>query len=290
MSNRARIRSLERERQLLSIAAPSNHDVALASLLGAVDGLFWPVSYSMGDVSKRAVLHRLRRQYHETGIEWSGLSDGKNAASWKSNQRLRESLLDAELITMTKTKSTPLVKPTESAHQRMRSRLGLFLENDRLPKSKLIAAMIGKLSKGSLREADPMAPGESGWFSEQWLFHQTYAELPTRKDWLPYTEQILPLLVCGSLESNQTTTGHICYRSTVEVEPTEDRLSSDEAFEKLKKRIQECRQLEQPTEKVAPIEEPVEAVYYRAFDARCEQNKHFDPAKEIFVPLPATCF
>ena len=211
MSVRTRLNQLERGKK----ATPDNFDAAMAHLIGTIDGLFWPSAYELEKLHILPTIQNERTQYHETGIAWSGLSTGRDAAAWKTNQRQREALEKAGLITINRAGSKPLVKPTPEAMRDMQQRLGLFHSESVDVLKVKVRTMIALVAEGSLREgpdAHPWAPGELCWCHETWLFSREYSELPMRCNWAPLQELVLPLLIDGTLETKQTTIKHICYR------------------------------------------------------------------------------
>ena len=298
MSIRSRLAKLQRSS---SVFKPGNYDEAMANLLGATDALFWPMSFEMNKVNVRAPLQRLQKQYHEAGVEWSGLASGRNTAAWKSNQRLREAMADKGLVTLTKTNGIPLVKIVDV--DGFRRRLGLYTTRCPAVLKVLIRAVLGPL----VELDEPRAPRKSGLCSETWLSGGSYAEWSRRDDWVPFGEVVLPLLTAGTLESTQTTLGHILYRAAESSQ--EDGESTSEGSNA--HFIQEMAALAKSSDKrsdkrlIKVIEELAEAsndpptpelpveiynAYIKAFNEQKAKVSYFDPGHEIWIPEPATSY
>ncbi len=287
MTLRTRLKALERNEG----PRKSDHDNLMADLIGTIDGLFWPDALELSQLESMPTVKNQRELYHEAGIAWAGLSDGRDAAAWKTNQRQREALEKSGLVTFLSTGATPLLKPTAAAMTDWRQRLGLYHAGSvEVLKLKMRCA-IALVNEGSLREepdAHPWAPGELAWCHETWLFDRTYKELPTRNDWARYAEIALPLLIEGSLETKQTTLKHVCYRLT----PKPDDIKPVEPIKE--KHVEEMLgtiERLSAAEEAAParsVNEDVEDVYFSAFHRQLAKNEQHKRTDEIFIPLPAT--
>lgn len=293
MSIKSRLAKLQRNS---TVFKPGDYDEAMANLLGATDALFWPMSFEMNKVNVRAPLQRLQKQYHESGVEWSGLSSGRNAAAWKSNQRLREVMAEKGLVTLTKTNGVPLVKMVDT--DGFRRRLGLYTTRCSAVLRVLICAVLGPLVESD----DPRAPRQSGLCSETWLSGRSYTDWPCRTDWIPFGEVVLPLLTAGTLKSTQTTLGHILYHvdtSQGSSESTNDQFvnemttlaetSTEISNARLVKAIEA---LADDSDDPPPPELPDEIynVYINAFNEQKAKVSYFDPGHEIWIPEPATSY
>ena len=274
----------------------ADHDSLMASLIGQIDGLFWPTTFDESDWSALPTIYRMRRQYHERGIAWAGLAADRNAAAWKKNQRARESLRKAGLITINKEGRVPLIKPTAEAMDQARTRLGLHNRQSlEVLRIRLIVAL-GLVSLGEFREqpdAHPCAPGELGWCHELWITDEDdYSSRPTRSDWAPFAKMVLPLLISGEIEFKQTTVGHVCYRlccpewQKLAPASIEDLESEQAKFLKAAKELGEhCAQSSDPE---CQVSDDVKEIYFAALQDQLSVNRNHPKTHEIFIPLPAT--
>ncbi len=289
MSTRSRIQRLERE--LRQSVSGNDHEVAMAHLVGTIDGLFWPDAIRLDQLHVMPTVKNQRELYLKTGIAWAGLPVGKDAAGWKSNQRLRESLENAGLVSLSRTGSKPLIKPTEAAMRDMRQRLGLYQSDSIAVLAIKIRTAIALVAAGSLRgepDSHPWAPGELGWCHETWLFDCEYSEQPTRDDWAFHAGLALPLLVDGVLETRQTTIRHVCYRFNPRVEPDVSVEPLTEGH--VEKFLDGIEELAKATEERPKLEasEDVQDVYFNAFHDQLARNESHKRTDEIWIPLPAT--
>ena len=264
-STRARLNRIQRRS-----VSNDNHDIAMASIIGTIDGLFWPHMFTdWRKFNLNAVIYRNQRLYHEKGVEWKGLAEGRNAASWKSNQRLRDSLAETGRIKITRTSGTPLVKPTNMGRER--AKLGLPTVRSPSTFYMYIKVLLAAMHGGSIDEEHPLAPRDSGWCIECWIADSTYDEKPMRGDWFHFQDVMLPLLVAGLVECKQTTIGHLCYRAICEEQddPNEDTTYYESAAE---------------------VHEEIDKTYFDAWETQQALNLTGDPGHEIWIPLPATSF
>lgn len=275
MSSRSRLQKLQRHIN----ADIDKHDIAMADILGKIDALFWPRTFSMDKWNVHAALFQLRKRYRANGIRWKGLASGRDSASWKTNQRLRDSMEAEKLITVSRGDSGPSVKLKNM--ESLRASLGLFT------RSQSIGIFAQCVLGPELQLDEPDAP-RTAWCGETWLFQRTYKELPTRHDWDLCAERVIPLLVDGSLEYKQTTIGHVCYRvadPTPADESAETPYSDDEICEAIKQIAEADHKPPIPTASKQAIR-----AYYDSFDSAMNENSRLDPEYEIAIPLPATSY
>lgn len=230
-----------------------DHAETLASLLGAVDALFFPLRTS----DNLAQVEQLRRRYIESGMTWSGSSGGGSSRAWKSDQRLRQSMASAGLVKLTKTKSNlPLVRLTLEAEQQTRAMIGLPTLADLGPRAVAIRLRLGSDDGGP-----EYRPG--GWCCETWLFNSNYKDRPKAGDWYGSTDLVLPLLVAGVVVSRPSTVKQVFYLLTDRPLPG----------------------VEQPQQE---IDESLQDIYLDAFDAGVASHAQLPKTHEVSIPLSAT--
>ena len=236
-----------------SAGAVADHAENLAALLGAIDAVFWP----MRTTDKLAQVGQLRRQYHATGLAWSGSSGGGSSRAWKSDQRLRQSMASAGLVKLTKTKSNlPLVRLTLEAEQQTRAMIGLPTLADLGPRAVAIRLRLGSDDGGP-----EYRPG--GWCCETWLFNSNYKDRPKAGDWYGSTDLVLPLLVAGVVVSRPSTVKQVFYLLTDRPLP----------------------EVEQPEQ---VVDESLQDIYLDAFDAGVASHAQLPKTHEVSIPLSAT--
>lgn len=215
------------------------HGGHLVKLLAMIDAAFWPERQAENAMQKLIV----RRRYHEGGLEWSGTSGGGSGRAWKSDQRLRDQLQAAGLITLKKTKANlPLVRLTPQSEQMARCLVG-------------IPDMF--FAPGIVKAIQVNEDRQGGWCCETSVFGTDYAARPQSSDWDHATLLVLPLLVSGCVESRCSTNNSIFYRVTdrklpeyVQCDQSKDydlaRLYIDEFFDNLKR----FESLNEPTNEI----------------------------------------
>ncbi len=219
----------------------------LCELLGTVDGLFFPHRQFGGRVSALTAITQQRRQYHRVGIVWN-LADG-SARSWKSAQRLRDSMQAQGWIDIHRD-SALTVKLTILGDSLARQALGLPTSNNWLPM---------RLTE-MLSEFEPDRPG--GWLSENTLVGDT-------GDRAALADCLLPLLSLGIVESLSSTVGEIFYRPTGQCLP-------------------QCREDGSGIAIDGPNDNLLES-YQSAFEAALSSRERIEPIdSEVIVPLPAS--
>ena len=203
------------------------------------------------------------------------------------------------LVTLTKTNGVPLVKMVDT--DGFRRRLGLYTTRCSAVLRVLICAVLGPLVESD----DPRAPRQSGLCSETWLSGRSYTDWPCRTDWIPFGEVVLPLLTAGTLESTQTTLGHILYKVVKESQGAGESISegSNDHFvqetaalakdpDKSKLLIEELDKLAEASSDPPEPELPVEIynAYIGAFNEQKASVQYLDPGHEIWIPEPATSY
>lgn len=180
------------------------HIEALLPLYVATEVIWWPyrVLSSTSGKSAVAVLEQ-RRKYREVGLRWSGGSGG-SAANWKRSERQRSAMVKTGVVNMTTRRGVPFAKLTDSAIATIRGLIGLPQLDDG---ARVLRVAVEVLYD----EANPYCrPG--GWIGEARLSGVSYDERPATSDWHGFESMLLPLLMCGAIDSRSTAVGHIYYR------------------------------------------------------------------------------
>ncbi len=231
----------------------SDHMEPLAGLLGSIDALFMPHRERQG---ASAIAQRQRR-YRDHGIVWQSAVGGSSRA-WKSDERLRASLVESNLITVHKSSgAVPGVKITAVAENAIRRALGLSVG------SRELLALINVMAGQDDGSADYRS---GGWVSECRLFGGNYVDRPSSAAWHHDTEVLLPLLVAGCIESRSSPAGHIFYRVTGKPFPQ---------FEPID---------------IEPASASVQEIYSTRFTTAVQDRKLSEPLDhdEVYISLSAT--
>lgn len=258
MTLRRRLNKLENE--LTSVnggdlrAAILEHARTLCDILGRVDALWWPIRAGIHSRWRGAVIERQREYRRFGGIPYSsgGRSD---STKWKSDERLRKSMRDSGLITISKKSGQPRLQIVPHVEVSIRQGiLGLDWHG------MLFAALLQKV-----HDDNDLQCRKGGWVSEVRAFGSDYKERPHQNDWFADESKVLPLLIGGHVETETTTTGHIYYRTV---------------------RVPDC----DPVPVELDYDEALADVYLDSWLADHNGRVHWavDDPYEVFIPLPAS--
>ncbi len=225
MNIRRRLASLESGPQQSGDFAGlvKEHIDTLLPLFVATETIWWPHRASLSSNKVAVAIAERRRQYCSVGLPWSG--PGGNSTNWKRSERQRAAMVQAGLMTLTSRSGVPLVRLTDATLSIIRGLIGLPQLDDGAKLLRVAAAVLFEDSNVLCRAG--------GWVSEVLLSGESYEDRPTTVSWFEFESMVLPLLICGAMESTSTTIGHVYYRSSG-TEPTYSDVSDiavDEAIQ-----------------------------------------------------------
>jgi hypothetical protein len=185
-----------------------DHIDVLLPLFVATELVWWPFRASLRSGKTAVAIHERRRQHLAGGLPWSG--PGGNSTNWKRSERQRAAMVAAGLVTMASRRGVPLVRLTDSALSIIRGLVGLPQLDRRAKLVRVAAAVL-------FDEANVLCR-RGGWVSEVLLSGRSYTDWPATSNWYEFETMVLPLLICGAMESTSSTIGHVYYRLT-DIEP-----------------------------------------------------------------------
>jgi hypothetical protein len=189
-----------------------SRDETLLAILAKTDAVFWPIRNH--DTPGRRAFYERRRAFLSAGLPWA--SGAASEAGRKAAQRELDALRAEGLVKTYNPRGarTLGVRLTGTADDCLRRKLGLATYADAL----------GFLDELYRRREDPdgfdgIGTGTGGglpWSSEQALTGIRWGDNDKRVYYVLLTEDLLPLLWRGLVESNSSVQGHVWYGLTAE--------------------------------------------------------------------------